>query len=98
MAYDLIPYNSSDFMSYPSGRGMIFLYNLSRGSFWNLLGGLYLLGVYLLGVYLLGVYIRRPSLPTVHFDGPPGFVFFAFIVFSPSLSPLWIMNSERLYY
>jgi hypothetical protein len=54
MAYDLIPYNSSDFMSYPSGRGMIFLYNLSRGSFWNLLGGIIFVG----SIFDWGLYPR----------------------------------------
>ena len=63
MAYDLIPYNSSDFMSYPSGRGYDILIQSLVLVFLELVGGLYLLGVYLIGGYTFGI-ILPPSIFT----------------------------------
>jgi hypothetical protein len=61
-------------MSYPSGRGMIFLYNLSRGSFWNLLGD-YICWEYICWEYTSAVHLYLRSI----FTAPPGFGFYCLV-------------------
>jgi len=86
-------------MSYPSGRGMIFLIQSLVRVFLELVGGgLYLLGVYLIGDYTFGI-IHPPSIFTYGpFWRPPRVRLFRVPLFFHSLLSPWVHISERFYY